>query len=80
MCAFIVGVNEMRSDLSNVRRIRTLLFPDQLESDRLNTLAVMQWAQLIAHDTARIVQQNSGQFWHTRRIIVPPQAPRHVQV
>lgn len=47
-------------ELPNVRILRTSLFPDKDIPDDLNLLMVMQWGQLIAHDTTHIVQQDSG--------------------
>lgn len=52
------------NELPNVRILRTSLFPDKDIPDDLNLLMVMQWGQLIAHDTTHIVQQDSGSYIH----------------
>lgn len=70
---YSIGVNKVRmsrngKELPNVRILRTSLFPDKDIPDDLNLLMVMQWGQLIAHDTTHIVQQDSGsyiQYMHT---------------
>ncbi|XP_046660395.1 peroxidase-like isoform X2 [Homalodisca vitripennis] len=59
------GVSKVRKtksgkELPNVRQLRTLLFPDKNVPDSVNMLNVMQWGQLVAHDTSHIVQQSSG--------------------
>uniref|UniRef100_A0A1B6MCZ0 Peroxidase n=1 Tax=Graphocephala atropunctata TaxID=36148 RepID=A0A1B6MCZ0_9HEMI len=59
------GVNKVRKakggkELPNVRQLRTMLFPDKDVPDPVNVLNVMQWGQLVAHDTSHIVQQSSG--------------------
>lgn len=60
-----LGVNKVRmsangKELPNVRILRTSLFPNKDVPDDINMLMVMQWGQLIAHDTTHIVQQDSG--------------------
>nr|ATU82497.1 venom peroxidase [Lethocerus distinctifemur] len=46
--------------LPNVRKIRTDLFPDVYIEDPVNTLAVMEWGQSVAHDAMRTNDQADG--------------------
>nr|CAD7202330.1 unnamed protein product [Timema douglasi] len=65
MYCLFAGVSEPRVSvvegraLPNARVLSTILYPEKDVPDEVNTLAVMQFGQLISHDTALSPDQQS---------------------
>lgn len=67
-CVFALGESRPRLTsfgrvLPSARLIRTTLFPERNVPDIRFTLAVMQWAQVVAHDVT-LLTEKSGKSTH----------------
>lgn len=54
-------LSKSKNSLPNVRDLRTSLFPEKVVPDNIHTLNVMEWGQVVSHDTSHIITEGAGE-------------------